>query len=711
MRWPPHYATPLIALLAAVTTLSAGCSRDPGDPTPGSGGGVGSGRRFTARLELPTRGQPEVVGIRDLTGDGQAELWALTRAAPVSGGRTVGTLHLWSDPFAAPRVVELPDYPVGAVPLRRAGGWWLAIASRSTNELILLDPTAAPEAGGAKPRTVVVPLPGRPRAVAAGPLWSDERWAVACATAAGELLLFDADGALIDTTEIGALLPTLVDVGAGEVSVGCQADRSLRRWILRADGSLPAEPEVVMLDGIPRDLGEADLDGDGSLERVLAGGDDSLWVLGPEGPVARRTGPIPLALARDSGSLFLLTHTDLSYTQFEAGRRVHREYAGQDVWDIAVGDLDQDGHADLAIANRGASRVSLVFGGPAGFLEAERVPTGAGPQRLAIGDLDGDGRAEIVTVNASDEDLSVLSDDGGGYREVRRLSAGHGVDRVCIADVNADGLPDVAYSALGPEGAVLRAHCGDGASLEALGRERIELPLRASLGDLLLGGLLSAVSDPASGRVQILDVTSAVPQITASIDVPHAPVALVALEGEADGAVRLAVAVGGPGPRLGVALWAEGESGWEETGFVPLPLVPVDLVAYDHDGDGHSELAVLARKKTEPDGQGRLVLLREDADERGTWSAFGQAVTGLRSFALAAGDLDGDGRDELVVGAQNSHHVNLFRTVEGGLERLPDLGTGNGVLDVAVFDLDGDGWPEVVSVNGFSNDVSIVRTR
>ncbi|MEE8469442.1 MAG: VCBS repeat-containing protein, partial [Planctomycetota bacterium] len=436
MRRPTQHAALLVTLLTTVTTLGAGCSPDPEDPTPGAEQTRAPARRWTARLELPTRGQPEMVGILDLTGDGHAELWALTRAAPAPGGRSVGTLHLWQDALLAPRVIELPDYPVGAVPLRRAGRWWLAIASRSTDELILLDPTAVIERDAGERGMHRVPLPGRPRAVAAGPLWSDERWAVACATAAGELLLFDADGALVDARKIGALLPTLVAVGPGEVSVGCQADRSLRRWTLRPDGSLGPSPEVVMLDGIPRDLLEVDLDGDGSRERVLAGGDDSLWVLGPGGPVARRVGPIPLALASDSASsLFLLTHANLAYTQLEAGRRVHQAYAGQDVWDIAVGDLDRDGYRDLAIANRGASRVSLVFGGPEGFLEAERVPTGAGPQRMAIGDLDGDGRAEIVTVNATDGDLSVLSDDGGGYRTLRRLPAGPGVDRVCIADV------------------------------------------------------------------------------------------------------------------------------------------------------------------------------------------------------------------------------------------------------------------------------------
>ena len=81
MRRPTHDAALLFTLLATVTTLGAGCSPDQEDHTPGTAEGLGAGRRWTARLELPTRGHPEVVGIRDLTGDGHAQLWALTRAA------------------------------------------------------------------------------------------------------------------------------------------------------------------------------------------------------------------------------------------------------------------------------------------------------------------------------------------------------------------------------------------------------------------------------------------------------------------------------------------------------------------------------------------------------------------------------------------------------------------------------------------------------
>ena len=59
-----------------------------------------------------------------------------------------------------------------------------------------------------------------------------------------------------------------------------------------------------------------------------------------------------------------------------------------------------------------------------------------------------------------------------------------------------------------------------------------------------------------------------------------------------------------------------------------------------------------------------------------------------------------------MVGAQNSHHVNLWtRQADGGLRRLPDLGAGRGVLDVIVTPLGGS--TAVVAANAFSNDLSI----
>jgi len=46
-----------------------------------------------------------------------------------------------------------------------------------------------------------------------------------------------------------------------------------------------------------------------------------------------------------------------------------------------------------------------------------------------------------------------------------------------------------------------------------------------------------------------------------------------------------------------------------------------------------------------------------------------------------------------------------------GFVRAPDLGAGTGPLDLIAVDLDGDGKNEIVVANGFSDDLSIVRVK
>ena len=87
--------------------------------------------------------------------------------------------------------------------------------------------------------------------------------------------------------------------------------------------------------------------------------------------------------------------------------------------------------------------------------------------------------------------------------------------------------------------------------------------------------------------------------------------------------------------------------------------------------------------------------------------------TGGRPTSIAAGDLDGDGLDDLVVTAQSGHVVNAWLAATGtngelALTRLDDVGAHLGCLDVAVGDLNGDGLLDLAVANGFSDDVSAV---
>ena len=98
---------------------------------------------------------------------------------------------------------------------------------------------------------------------------------------------------------------------------------------------------------------------------------------------------------------------------------------GEGSWAIAAGDLNADGHLDVAVANLFSDDVSVLLGDGDGALAPQaRFPVGGGPDGIAIADLDRDGRQDLVVANLSG-DVSIL------------LGQGHGV-----GDFNGDAKPD-----------------------------------------------------------------------------------------------------------------------------------------------------------------------------------------------------------------------------------------------------------------------------
>ncbi|MCP3914591.1 MAG: hypothetical protein GY711_03425 [bacterium] len=649
------------------------------------------------------RGKPEGVLASDLDGDGRAELLAITRSVVVRGDAPpAGMLYVWSGFDAPPREIPLPDYLLGPEVVEIDGHRFVVCASRTSGELWFLDPLA-PDPLATRSR---IELGGRPRALGVGPLAGAGTWTVAVATKESELVLFDPERGM-RRYPLRESLSTFVRVFEGRVVVGSQANVSVRTYEWTPSGL--TDGDRIDLGGIPRAYLEREEGG--VHEAWIAGGDRSLWVRRGESLVESTGGAIPVGLAEvaDCGVL-LLSGSDLAYSFVGQGVS---EYAGQDVWAVTAGDLDGDGHDDLGIANHGASRVSVVFGkGDCAFHQGERIPVRRVPHALAAGNLDADERLEVVSLEVYDEHLSVLTDGPRGYEPTWDTATSGGADKLQLADLDGDGHLDAAFLMNIGTAVGLRVAFGTGDGTFA---NESTLRVGRSKGDILFyprgtGPPWILVADPDAGQVHVCSPPEGrgAMHVVASVEVPSAPVALARIDADGDGTDEIVCALGGGGPRLGfavLALAADG-TGLEEVDFIDVaPATPLDVVSFDHDGTGTREIALLAKPKR-TDGPGVLDVYTRD----GGWKRASRQATGQRPFAVAAGDLDADGLDDLAVGAQNSHHVNVWRSRATGLERLPDVGTGRGVLDVQLIDLDGDGDADLVSANGFSNDVSVIRS-
>jgi hypothetical protein len=687
---------------------------------------------WLARLEFPTghsaRAKPTGVLAADLDSDGKDELVTVTRSP---GGVEVSTgLSPAVAPAPEPRVFTIGDYPLGPVWFGSAPH--AAVASRETLELAVFDAKALLEASPdvALPATWRAKLPARPRAIAGGAVEKQKKPAVGVITIDDELLVYQGPGSprRIPLAKQHAVCALLAADGE-RIVVGYQETKKL--VLLGPDAVVE---HAVEIPGTPRALLEADLDGDGRPDLAVAAGDDLVLVfgLGRTGrwgawldapPLQVHVGSVPIALAatrsgergREDLAVLALHDQEVRVLDFAGGvaTEVARRAAGQRPGDVACGDFDGDGTVDLAFANSDARRVGVLFGP---FAPEPRVGCDRAPSSIASGDLNVDGRPDVAVLAAADETISVLiTGYGGTFLDAVGLRS-PGAQVVAFGDLVAKGRADVGW---------LRRGADRSALVVGFTNAR-EFPVEGSTDatDLLFADLAgtgrsdAVVADPEKGFVALIENQSAGEiAFGAARRTPVAagPRALALLHG-AGGELRIAVAAGGPGPERGIALLrvAKDASGAVSLGhpeLLAMPQFPIAVCAADLDGDGREDLAVLARDAF-GDSQSWVVPWISKVD--GSWRALAAMPTGARPHRIAAADLDGDGKAEIVVTAQGSHHVELWLARAGDpvqFVRSADLGCGTGPLDLALVDLDGDGRKEIVVANGFSDDVSVIRVK
>jgi len=118
---------------------------------------------------------------------------------------------------------------------------------------------------------------------------------------------------------------------------------------------------------------------------------------------------------------------------------------------ITSGDFNGDGKADLATANYGSDNVSVILGTGTGSFGAASnflIQTGASPYSIICADINGDGKVDLAVANTGLSKASVLIGSGSGSFTTNSFSVGSGLNPsgISVGDFNGDGKKDLAVT-------------------------------------------------------------------------------------------------------------------------------------------------------------------------------------------------------------------------------------------------------------------------
>ncbi len=465
-----------------------------------------------------------------------------------------------------------------------------------------------------------------------------------------------------------------------------------------------------------------DLNGDGYPDLVTGTG------------FAKSAGVSVLAADGTAGFHLMATYGQTAFTQIAA---------------LAVGDVDGDGKADVAVAAIGATNpgmhIWVLYGNGDGTLQDPvRVADSWGNQAIAIGDLNHDGIPDLAyTVDGYVE--AMLGRGGRGFGEpVPHPTIGSG-GGVAIGDVDGDGNPDVVTNGVtvwfgdgkggfprygnwfndAPGNVILTDFNGDG---------RTDIVLGIGTADVLAGNRVSVLYNLGGGdfsgapvsplytslnygiqEMQVADLNrDGIPDVVLS-DLSHE----YALLGSADGSFRLAwtaaagfrfavgdfngdgipdlVASSNPsGGSIAVSL-GRGDGTFAPIFVTPIGSVPEGFAVGDFNGDGRLDAAVLVNGPQY--GLGDSVLVYPGDGKGGLGTPVSHPV-GPVAAALAVGDFNGDGRLDIAVAATGAYQMNngeitiLLNTGSGFVRSDVAMGS-EGPYSVTAADLNGDGAPDL----------------
>lgn len=325
---------------------------------------------------------------------------------------------------------------------------------------------------------------------------------------------------------------------------------------------------------------------------------------------------------------------------------------------VSLGDVNGDGALDVVVANGrhwpGQNRVYLNDGRAAFTLARRLGEEEAGTYAVPLADFDGDGDLDVAVGNDRTRNLVFLNDGRGRFEAGATFGTASSTRSLTLADLNGDGHTDILVVNRGRRNFIFQ---GDGV------------------------GSFGSGTPFGSGDDSTIDVAAA------------------DLDDDGDLDLVLANRDGG----ANTIHWNDAGSLERATGYGTGSDETRGVAVGDVDGDGHPDIVAANI------GEGNAVYFGDAAGGFERSLPFGPRDD--QSYAVRLADLDLDGDLDIIVanvGARNAVYFNRVAEAAGrgaGAGRSPGFDEFRfgcedcATYGVAVGDLNGDGFPEIVTAN------------
>lgn len=610
---------------------------------------IGDGKGSHVLSGAVTAGtHPVAIVLRDFNNDGFVD-------AAVAD-RTDDTVQIF-DGDGAGNFSAGPSLAVGATPIQLVAGDFngdhlpdLAVLRQVNGVGILINNTGVP--GTFTLTGEVMTIPEIVYDIDSGDSDGDGDFDLVISSGAGMTLLpndgagtFTEGAPVISANRANAL--TFVDFdGDGDLDLAtADNERSISIAENTGRGNFSAAvPHAIGGSGRAMSIDSADLDGDGREEIV------ALWDQTSESAPGR------LIIAnRDPAG-------PISIEEYQTATRPLL---------VRATGIDDDGRLDIALlatvqcTRRGCiwqgSLNVLLNRGLAGFGNYTTAYAGDGPRDTVAADFNGDGNMDIAVANFESQSISIMANDGTGrFVEIDTFSPTEsgGQFSLVAGDFDADGDEDIVFSTAFTE-IFLARNRGDG----IFSASRIHFSGRSPV--------LSAADMDGDGDIDVVAVSGIIGQLGRVEILSN------------DGAGNFSVWQAPDRPQEGL----------HRTALV------------DIDGDRDFDV-VLGQEIFNSGYQMSLLLYRNNG--AGILGAPTEIPlgTGRTPVGLAAGDIDDDGDNDIVVGDAQNATVRVLTNTAGILSPAVSLAASPELRDVAVADLDEDGLLDIIAANGIHSEVN-----